>query len=1029
MIARKLTMAILSSCVFAGIPLAVFAASLGDLKLYSNLNEPLDADVPLMDAAKIQPGDIKITIASEDEYKKAGYEYEKWFATINPVLEINPDTQARWISLKTTEPVKEPFVDILLEVAWPGGQYTREYTVLLDPANNVVGNSALQKAVRGEMGLKRASRSQASAQIPDDVVPSRQIAMGRYYGPIGEETLWSIAKKLVEGSSYSVQQAIDAIAQKNPQAFRHNNVHQMIRGAVLALPTAEEMSQLYPQTSSRVSSKATDPAASVPLATPELPADTTQSASRTGEKRLTLSAPLETDTDPLTPQQASAIKTPEVSKKLMQVEETISTLKHSNDTIQTTNQRLESQNESLSAILSMKEEEIRQLKSALQHDSSFYAVVKPDQKTGAASTNVDADLDEDVDQEDEAGALPPPKVASESSSWGTWFLWLLALSGLGGVYYAARLKKKDPEKFEEYKDLLQEYVEKIKRKQWKSKAETEEDFEHGATFDLANVVHKVSQEEVKQQDIRGEELIDPKSVEYKGFVNRVEATDIDIAFERYGVAEKTLQIIIDESPLVFEAWLKLLEVYVLTENYKAFNKTYADLPENLEKIRPDIWSKIEQLSTKVSRENVTNENIEQTSAESHTRQKVTEFELNPEAQAEPDRDLVYNPMTHEPIKDLDLGASQSLKEEKKDEETNDSPVRDATGLEMPEVTEFSTPTPSVTPADTEKQDTVEEDMSPASQKPESELESLFSVPDDLPPIVEQPLAPTEEKVDPNKASALAALTEVTEPEAMDKALTPEAVLKPISEDKAETATTSSKTEECLGVPDLPEVAEVPQGEKMTTVKKTASKTKPLSEPKSEEIHATLAPELSEVTQAEVDEPTPRDKTTFIEATLPDDLPEVTEKELEEPTPHDIPSGNKPRAPKAQKPKVTPQTPTPSVEKSSEASASETLENLDYKPVAKSIKETKGTTELSDTEFLDLEKHYDLSLDTLPTEPDNTNDSVDKPPQTIHEKLRYAIQLVQEGRYVAVTPILNDIIKRGDQEEQKTAQHLLSQIQS
>lgn len=61
-------------------------------------------------------------------------------------------------------------------------------------------------------------------------------------GPVtGKETLWSLARAARGDAPYSMYQAIVALQQKNPTAFIGNNVHHVKLGAVLELPTAEEI--------------------------------------------------------------------------------------------------------------------------------------------------------------------------------------------------------------------------------------------------------------------------------------------------------------------------------------------------------------------------------------------------------------------------------------------------------------------------------------------------------------------------------------------------------------------------------------------------------------------------------------------------------------------------------------------------------------------------------------------------------------------------------------------------------------------
>ncbi len=67
---------------------------------------------------------------------------------------------------------------------------------------------------------------------------------GQPYGPVHNQTLWDISKKLVKHTEFSIQQGVDAIAEKNPQAFLRGKDHQIKKNAILNLPTHEEMALL-----------------------------------------------------------------------------------------------------------------------------------------------------------------------------------------------------------------------------------------------------------------------------------------------------------------------------------------------------------------------------------------------------------------------------------------------------------------------------------------------------------------------------------------------------------------------------------------------------------------------------------------------------------------------------------------------------------------------------------------------------------------------------------------------------------------
>ncbi|MBS0287101.1 MAG: LbtU family siderophore porin [Proteobacteria bacterium] len=69
---------------------------------------------------------------------------------------------------------------------------------------------------------------------------------GQTYGPIQNQTLWSIARKLVKNTEFSIHQGVAAIRANNPQAFSNPNNHQIKANAVLTMPTRDQMTQIAP---------------------------------------------------------------------------------------------------------------------------------------------------------------------------------------------------------------------------------------------------------------------------------------------------------------------------------------------------------------------------------------------------------------------------------------------------------------------------------------------------------------------------------------------------------------------------------------------------------------------------------------------------------------------------------------------------------------------------------------------------------------------------------------------------------------
>lgn len=50
------------------------ALGLGEITLHSALNQPLRADIALVDAAGLEEGDLSVNLATADEFSRAGVE-------------------------------------------------------------------------------------------------------------------------------------------------------------------------------------------------------------------------------------------------------------------------------------------------------------------------------------------------------------------------------------------------------------------------------------------------------------------------------------------------------------------------------------------------------------------------------------------------------------------------------------------------------------------------------------------------------------------------------------------------------------------------------------------------------------------------------------------------------------------------------------------------------------------------------------------------------------------------------------------
>lgn len=105
-----------------------WALGAGDITLHSTLGQPLKAEITLHNAGDLNREQIIVRNAPPEAYEELGVERSYTTQVINYAVK---DT--RTVTLKTRDPVNEPFLNFVVEFVWPEGRIFREYRVFLDP--------------------------------------------------------------------------------------------------------------------------------------------------------------------------------------------------------------------------------------------------------------------------------------------------------------------------------------------------------------------------------------------------------------------------------------------------------------------------------------------------------------------------------------------------------------------------------------------------------------------------------------------------------------------------------------------------------------------------------------------------------------------------------------------------------------------------------------------------------------------------------------------------------------------------------
>ena len=229
---------------------ATWALGLGEMKMLSYLNEPLQAEVTLLDVNGLEAEDIHIRLATADDFARMGVERAYFLTSVQFTVEVDTSGRGR-VLLTTTEPLLEPYIDLIVETRWPAGRLLREYTVLVDlPDINrteLMTSSSKPVNPRGQ----QASRSAAPENKP--VAKASPRPARNYDGNAGamptpgerylvqrNDTLSEIsARGRPQGAS--VEQAMVATLEMNPEAFNGGNINGLKAGYVLNMPTEDDI--------------------------------------------------------------------------------------------------------------------------------------------------------------------------------------------------------------------------------------------------------------------------------------------------------------------------------------------------------------------------------------------------------------------------------------------------------------------------------------------------------------------------------------------------------------------------------------------------------------------------------------------------------------------------------------------------------------------------------------------------------------------------------------------------------------------
>jgi pilus assembly protein FimV len=256
-------------------PSAAFALGLGDIRLLSPLDQPLKAQIELLDATPDALQNLQVQLASQDTFARYGLSWPQFLSGVH-VKTVHTADGREVVELSSDQPITDPVLTLLVEANWDRGHLIREYTVLLDPpvyvpnqsqvANAQVAPATTGTAQReGSIERSQAPAPQSSASTPASEAPSTPATSGAA-APSASTTAAGEPHSLVVRRGQTLSAIANhfsgagvnagptrawmvAIYQANPDAFEHN-MNLLRSGAVLRIPDSSAVAAVAPAAAS-----------------------------------------------------------------------------------------------------------------------------------------------------------------------------------------------------------------------------------------------------------------------------------------------------------------------------------------------------------------------------------------------------------------------------------------------------------------------------------------------------------------------------------------------------------------------------------------------------------------------------------------------------------------------------------------------------------------------------------------------------------------------------------------------------------
>ncbi len=205
------------------------ALGLGELSVESGPGEPLRLVIEVTSVSASEVETLDVSLAGQSDFAAAGVEYPSLADAMEFAL-VPLDQGGYQVVITTAEAVDEASLRLLVAATWAGGREVREYTASLAAAPSATSVSVGSVEEEGESTEDSAVEDTRPVAIPGEefVVESGHT--------LSHIVLWmNVPEDLHRFRAYL------SVFRNNPRAFINENMNLIRSGAVLRLPTFDEI--------------------------------------------------------------------------------------------------------------------------------------------------------------------------------------------------------------------------------------------------------------------------------------------------------------------------------------------------------------------------------------------------------------------------------------------------------------------------------------------------------------------------------------------------------------------------------------------------------------------------------------------------------------------------------------------------------------------------------------------------------------------------------------------------------------------